>query len=50
MKRIAFVAMNEITTGTFVMLRVNGDMFIYQVFDTYNQPPFHHEMSHYTVQ
>lgn len=36
MKRIAFVVMNEITTGTFVMFHVNGDMFIYQVFNMYN--------------
>lgn len=36
MKRIAFVVMNEIITGTFVMFHVNGNMFIYQVFNTYN--------------
>lgn len=36
MKRIAFVVMNEITTGTFVMFHVNSDMFIYQVFNMYN--------------
>lgn len=35
-KRITFVVMNEMTTGTFVMFRVNGDMFIYQLFNMYN--------------
>lgn len=49
MKRIAFVVMNEMTTGTFVMFHVNGDMFIYQVFNMYSHP-FHHEMSYYTLQ
>jgi len=36
MKRIVFAVMNEMTTGTFVVFHVNGDMFIDQVFNTYN--------------
>lgn len=36
MKRIAFVVMNEMTTGTFVMFHVKGDVFIDQVFNMYN--------------